>query len=99
MSTKIGNKLFAYHSSYDWVKQNADSVKTQYPNSIVLIGDEQMLWQPLTNSYVGVPYSKFAYAYNDAIPDLQERIGEIEKQGNIISKIDVVTIVQLSTLN
>ena len=89
MSTKIGNKLFAYHSSYDWVKQNADSVKTQYPNSIVLIGDEQMLWQPLTNSYVGVPYSKFAYAYNDAIPDLQERMDAIEAQGNIISKIDI----------
>ena len=89
MSTKIGNKLFSYFSCYDYVQQHADTIRGEYPNSIVLIGDEQMLWQPLTNSYVGVPYSKFAYAYNLAIPDLQERMVEIEKQGNIISKIDI----------
>ena len=89
MSTKITDKLFTYSSSYDYVKQHAATIKQNYPNSIVLIGDEQMLWQPLTNSYVGVPFSKFAYAYNTAIPDLQEKVAGIVGQGNIISGIGI----------
>ena len=67
MSTKVTDKLFAY--SYEPPKS---SLGKNFENSLVIIGKEQQIWQPLTNSYVGIGLSRFnsvADSINN-IPDL-----------------------------
>jgi len=65
MSTYINNKLFTYVSSYKALLDNTDNfttnIKENYPNSLVFVGDERIIWQPLTNTYIGIGQSAYSY--------------------------------------
>lgn len=61
MSTYINNKLFAYVSTYDIAKRKAEDIYSYYPNSLVFIGNEGIIWQPLTNTYIGLGASAYSY--------------------------------------
>lgn len=61
MSTYINNKLFTYVASYQSAIDNASLIKNNYPNSLVFIGDERIIWQPLTNSYIGLGSTAYSY--------------------------------------
>ena len=86
-NVNIAEKLFAYiHYGAD-LKQ---AVKDVYANSLIFIGDEERLYVPAVNTYVGI--SK--YAFNDVLNDIdaiENRIDELETSlaSDRVSKIYV----------
>ncbi len=54
MSTKVTDKIFAY--SYN---PPTNPIGDEFENSLIIVGKEQQIWQPLTNSYVGIGLSRF----------------------------------------
>ena len=55
---KIGDKMFAYiaHSG-----QLTQSMVDQYKNSLIFLGDEKQIFNPITGAYVGIGESAYQY--------------------------------------
>ena len=69
----INNKLFAY----TYAKINDAKLLKQYENSLIFIGKEQQIYQPLTNTYIGIGKSAFT--------ELENQINNVT--GNKISEV------------
>ena len=69
----INNKLFAY----TYAPINDAALLEQYKNSLIFIGKEQQIYQPLTNTYIGIGKSEFEA--------LQREISEVT--GNQLSEV------------
>ena len=69
----INNKLFAY----TYAKINDAELLKQYENSLIFIGEEQQIYQPLTNTYIGIGKSAFT--------ELENQINDVT--GNKISEV------------
>jgi len=52
----IGEKLFTY---IDQAEQLTQEMVDQYKSSLIFLGDEQQIFQPLTGTYVGIGKSQF----------------------------------------
>jgi len=62
----IGDKVFTYIDSYKGISNEALSqMYDQYKNSLIFIGDEQQIYNPLTGAYVGIGLSRFNQVIND----------------------------------
>lgn len=86
-NVNIAEKLFAY---IHYGKDLKDPIKGVYANSLIFIGDEERLYVPAVNTYVGI--SK--YAFNDVLNDIdaiENRIDELETSlaSDKVSKIYV----------
>lgn len=78
--TNINNKLFAY------IRQASNlspEIVEQYKNSLIFMGDEKQIYQPLTNSYIGIGTTSYnnllsyvEYVRNDVLQDLHHNIVE-----------------------
>jgi len=76
--TNINNKLFAY------IRQASNlspEIVEQYKNSLIFMGDEKQIYQPLTNSYIGIGTTAYnnllshvEYIRNDVLQDLHDNI-------------------------
>ena len=64
----INNKLFAYIQTKEMANTLSPDIVKQYENSLILINGEKQIWQPLTNSYVGIgttAYNNLSSYVND----------------------------------
>ena len=61
---EITDNLFGYiaHKS-----DMTEDVTKKYQNSLIFIGDENQIYQPLTNTYIGVGYSAFNNLRNSIV--------------------------------
>ena len=81
----INNKLFAY----SYLKVNDANLLKQYENSLIVIGSEQQIYQPLTNTYIGIGLT----AYNDLQTYISQlRNGDIAEALSLLDKRNVSAI-------
>ena len=75
----INNKLFAY----SYLKVNDANLLKQYENSLIVIGSEQQIYQPLTNSYIGIGLTAYnnlqAYISQLKNSDIKESLELLDK--------------------
>ena len=72
-NVNISNRLLTY------VKHGVDitqDMKNIYSNSLILIGDEQQIYVPVLNAYVGIGTAKFQEAINSALNGCPWEIGK-----------------------
>lgn len=69
----INNKLFAY----TYAKINDAKLLKQYENSLIFIGEEQQIYQPLTNTYIGIGKSAFTELENQINDVTDNKISEV----------------------
>ena len=61
----IGDKIFSY---IDTKQELTETMVNNYRNSLIFIGDEQQIYNPLTGAYVGIGMTYFNQVKNDEIP-------------------------------
>lgn len=77
----ISDKVFTYIDSYVGMPESElIQMYNQYRNSLIFIGDEQQIYNPLTGAYVGIGLSRF----NKAIQDLDNNTSKIINLDNHI---------------
>lgn len=74
-SNNIGQKLFAYISNG---KNINDRIRDKFKKSLIFIGDEGQIYNPLTNTYVGIGQTAYTHTIS-YIEDAQEKIKALQK--------------------
>lgn len=84
-NVSVANRLFAY------IKHNVDingTITEQYKNSLIFIGDEQQIYAPSMQAYVGIgmtAYTNTLNRINELKSDIDEATAAVK--GQVVSKI------------
>ena len=69
----INNKLFAY----TYAPINDAELLKQYENSLIFIGKEQQIYQPLTNTYIGIGKTEFNNLKNQITDVTDNKLADV----------------------
>ena len=78
INANIAQRLFAYIQYHDDINEN---IKNIYKNSLIFIGDEQQIYVPAMETYVGIGMT----AYNttlDTISEIQSAVAQLQKKAS-----------------
>ena len=84
-SNYIGQKLFAYVSHG---KNINDRIRQKFAKSLIFIGDEGQIYNPLTNTYVGIGQT----AYTNAVTYIEEAHEKIDALNKMLTSSMVTSI-------
>lgn len=84
-SNYIGQKLFAYVSHG---KNINDRIRQKFAKSLIFIGDEGQIYNPLTNTYVGIGQT----AYTNAVTYIEEAHQKIDALNKMLTSSMVTSI-------
>lgn len=84
-SNYIGQRLFAYVSHG---KNINDRIRQKFAKSLIFIGDEGQIYNPLTNTYVGIGQT----AYTNAVTYIEEAHEKIDALNKMLTSSMVTSI-------
>ena len=84
-NVNIGDRMFAY------IKHGvdvSDDIKNVFSNSLIVIGDEQQIYIPAKNAYVGIGQTAYTNTV-ERIKELEKSVNDLNDQsfGGVVSKI------------